>query len=101
MFQIGHSMAIGNVIHKIFYEISSFYSDECDLNFFDFVFKDVVCNSMQSEEQGQKGLDNDLICSSFEENALSIEHASDNTLYLVLSAMLPSGFYFSLIQPPD
>lgn len=94
-------MAIGNIIHKIIYEISSYYSDDCDLNFFDFVFKDVVCNSHQSEEQTQKSLGDNLVHHNVIERALSIDLISDSNLYLVLSALLPSGFYFSLIQPPD
>lgn len=101
MFQIGHSMAIGNVIHKIIYEISSFYNDDKELNFFDFVFKDLTCQTNSNEGQSQKNLSADLYCKNIDVHTLSLDYHVEQKLYLTLSTLFDSGFYFSLIQPPD
>jgi len=94
-------MAIGNMIQKIIFEISSYYSDETDLNFFDFVFKDVTCETNQNEGQSQKNLSNDLFCKDDADASVYGEFESEQKLYLTLSALFPSGFFFALIQPPD
>lgn len=101
VFQIGHSMAIGNVLHKIIYEISSFYNDESELSFFDFVFKDVMCETQQNEEQTEKNLSSDLYCKNLDAHPFSLNFKVEQKTYLTLSALFNSGFYFSLIQPPD
>lgn len=101
VFQIGHSMAIGNVLHKIIYEISSFYNDEREISFFDFVFKDVMCETQQSEEQTQKNLGSELYCKNIDAHPFSIDFEVEQKLYITLSTLFNSGFYFALIQPPD
>ena len=94
-------MAIGKVIHKIFYEISSFCNDDCELTFFDFVFKDLMCETQQNEEQTQKKLGTDLYFKNDCADSLTCEFKVEQKLYLTLSAFFATGFYFSLIQPPD
>jgi hypothetical protein len=101
IFQIGHSMAIGSMIHKIIFEISSYYSDETETNFFDFVFKDVTCETNQNESQNQKSLSNDLFCKDDEDEIICCDFGCEQKSYLTLSSLFPSGFYFALIQPPD
>jgi hypothetical protein len=94
-------MSIGNVIHKIFYEINSFCSNDNEFGFFDFVFNDALFESQQNEEQPEKNLSNDLIIEGNESNNLTAACTVESKLYMLLSALFPSGFYFSLIQPPD
>jgi hypothetical protein len=101
VFQIGHSMAIGSMIQKIIFEISSYYSDETEMNFFDFIFKDVTCETHQNESQFQKNLGNDLFYKDESDASLSYESDNVEKYYLILSALFPTGFYFALIQPPD
>lgn len=101
MFQIGHTMAIGNVIHRIIYELNSYYSNDAEISFFDFVYKDIACGTAQSEESSQKSLSNYFIIESETIEAFSIDFSCEHKLYMVLSSLFPSGFYFSLIQPPD
>ncbi len=94
-------MAIGKVIQKIFYEISSFCNDDSELTFFDFVFKDLMCETQQNEEHTEKNLGTDLYFKNDYADSLTCEFKVEQKLYLTLSAFFASGFYFSLIQPPD
>jgi hypothetical protein len=98
---MGYSMSIGNVLHKIIYEINSFCNDDCESSLFDFVFKDVMCETQQNEEQSQKNLDNELFCKNDLARVLTSDSELEQKLYLTLSAFFASGFYFSLTQPPD
>ena len=101
VFQIGHSMAIGRVIEKIISEISAFYSEDKESDFFDFVFKDLTCETEQNEEQTQKIWGSDLFCENDDVCECFYGYESNPKSYLTLCAFFPSGFYFSLIQPPD
>lgn len=101
VFQIGHSMAIGNVIHKIIDEISAFYNYDCEIGFFDFVLKGVMCETQQNEEETQKNLGADLFFKNEITPILTCNFKGEQKLYITLSAFFASGFYFSLVQPPD
>lgn len=62
----------------------------------------MLCESQQNEEkETQKSLSNDLILDSNVADQLTSNYTSEQKLYMVLSALFPSGFYLSLIQPPD
>jgi hypothetical protein len=101
VFQIGHSMALGKVMQKIIYEISSFCNDDCELSFFDFEFKDLMCETQENDEQTEKSLGTDLYFKNDYAYSLTSEFKVEQKLYLTLSAFFASGFYLSLIQPPD
>lgn len=94
-------MAIGNVIQRLLSEMGSYYSDDCDLSFFEIVFKDVTCETQQNEEKSQKTIGTDLFCKQEDNCAVPLDFNGVQKLNLTLSSFLPSGFYFALIQPPD
>lgn len=94
-------MAIGNVIHRVVYEINSFYNDDCSSSFFDFIFSDVVNETQENEEETQKNLSADLFCKYEVAHTITCGFETEQKVYLTLSAFFATGFYFSLIQPPD
>ena len=100
-FQIVQSTSIGKVIQKFFYEISSFCNEDCELSFFDFEFKDLMCETQENDEQAEKNLGTDLYFKNDYAYSLTCEFKVEQKLYLTLSAFFASGFYLSLIQPPD
>ena len=99
--QIGNSIAIGNILEKILHEVCAYYSDETGLSFFDSVYQDGMCETEQNEEETMKNLCADLFFKSSESNSSYSLFERVQKSYLTFSALLPSGFYFSLIQPPD
>jgi len=101
VFQISRTIAIGGVIQKIFYELSSLYSDENGLSFIDFVFNDGMTKSQQNEENTQKNLGQDLYSKSENSSTFGLSFEKEHKLYLIISTFFASGFYLSLIQPPD
>ncbi len=101
VFQIGQFTVIGKVIQKFFYEISIFCNEDCELSFFDFEFKDLMCETQENDEQAEKNLGTDLYFKNDYTYSLTCEFKVEQKLYLTLSAFFASGFYLSLIQPPD
>jgi hypothetical protein len=94
-------MALGGIIQRIIDEVCAYYSDDAELSFFEYVFNDANCETSQNEEELQKKMSSDFIC-KIASSALSFNTIEmKQKKYILLSSLFISGFYFSLIQPPD
>jgi len=101
VFQLGKSAALDHVALHLYSKICSCCTSE-DNSFFDAVFADVYCEGQEkNEEQTQKNSGSDLFITVSKNFACNRQHILSDKMYLVYASLLHSGFYFSLIQPPD
>ncbi len=99
--QIGNSMVFGNKIERIIKTVYAYYSADNDLSFFDRYFQDATCDADENEEALEKKCGTDLFYKTIASSFISAAFEEEKKSYLAFSELIPAGFYFSLIQPPD
>jgi len=100
VFQMGQATALRNIFQRIISEICAYYNTDSELSFFDYVFDNAMCENENNEKEAQK-TSNDFIFKLTNSNIVYDAYETEQTSYIAFSSLLPSGFYFSLIQPPD